>query len=314
MAEPCDMTRIYPAAGAPRIRATHRGIGQRPPATYPHRTRVRLRRVRRATDWGIVVNSHRFERIRNLRDLGGRVTPDGRRVVKRRLFRSGSLHEITDEDRSALEALGIRTVIDLRSEWERRHQPDEWPGVRIVSAPLVDDQLVASINARFEAGTIPSEELADWWQLTRVFQAPEEHTSSVRVIFDTLLETGPDDAVLFHCRGGKDRTGMVAALVLEALAVTREETLADFMRSNGVADDKGVRGELAAIIAQVGGSSWSDEAILSLTGVRREWLDTLFHRIEDRYGSVTRYLTDHVGIGDRGIARLREIYLEPAGD
>ena len=231
-----------------------------------------------------------------------------------RLYRSGSLHDMTDDDRSALEALGIRTVIDLRSEWERRQHPYEWPRARIVLAPLIDDELVASINVRFRAGTIPSEELEDWWQLTRVFQAPEEHSSSIRVIFDTLLQAGPGDAVLFHCRGGKDRTGMVSALLLDALGVTREEILADFMLSSEIADDERVTENLAVIIDTAGLNSLSEEALSALTGVRREWLDTLFRRIEDRFGSVKGYLTDHVGIDDRALARLREMYLEPAED
>ncbi len=249
-----------------------------------------------------------------MRDLGGPTTSDGRRVAGGRLYRSGSIHDMTDDDRSALEALGIRTVIDLRSEWERRQHPYEWPRAGIVSAPLIDDQLVASINARFKAGAIPSEELEDWWQLTRIFQAPEEHSSSIGVIFNTFLQAGPRGAVLFHCRGGKDRTGMVSALLLDALGVTREEIMADFMLSNKIADDERVAENLAVIIDAAGLSSLSEEALSALTGVRGEWLDTLFRRIEDRFGSVTDYLTDHVGIDDRALARLREMYLEPAED
>ncbi len=255
----------------------------------------------------------RFERILNMRDLGGLKTSDGHRVGKNRLYRSGSLDEATNEDRSALEALGIQTVIDLRSEWEARQQPYEWSTVRIVEAPLIDSRLVASINARFKIGAIANEELEDWWQLARVFQAPEEHASSIRVIFDTLAEAGPGDAVLFHCRRGKDRTGMVVALVLDALGVTREEILADFMLSNQPANNGGATEGLAGIIETAGLDSLSDEALLSLTGVRREWLDTLFERIEDRFGSVLEYLMDRAGVDTRKLALLRETYLEPAG-
>ena len=256
----------------------------------------------------------RLHSIVNMRDLGGLETPDGRRVAGNRLFRSGSLHEMTREDRSALEELGIRIVIDLRSEWERRQQPYEWPNNRIVSAPLIDDQLVASINARFKTGEISSGELEDWWQLIRMFHAPEEHISSIRKIFDTLIEANSDEAVLFHCRGGKDRTGVIAALVLDALGVTRKAILTDFMLSDELPEAERGMGQLTAIIDAAAPASLSDEARSSLTGVRQEWLDTLLRRIEDRYGSVARYLTDDVGIGDRGLARLQEMYLESTED
>lgn len=260
-----------------------------------------------------VVISQVFERVRNLRDLGGRKTGDGRRVVPRRLYRSGSLHRATPGDRAALQALGIRVVIDLRSDWERRHDPAEMPGARCVSAPLVTDDVVSTITSRFVTGSISSEELEDWWNLTRVFQAPEEHLSSVRRIFDTLLETKPDEPILFHCRGGKDRTGMVSALILEGLGVTRDEIHDDFMASNPVGNDDRMAEQVAPIVSAMRGRPLTDAALFSLSGVRSEWLDTLFARIEGRFGSVNRYLADHVGIGSAGLERLRHRYLKEDG-
>lgn len=251
-----------------------------------------------------------FERIINLRDLGGLSTADGRRVARHRLYRSGSLHELTDGDVAALDALHIRTVIDLRSDWERHNQPCALPA-RVVAAPLVDDATVRAIHAGFDAGTISAEELEDWWNLTRVFPAPEERLSSVKIVFDTLLGADPDEAVLFHCRGGKDRTGMVAALVLAALGVVWEEILADFMRSNLRADDGQMAEHLAPIIAAAAPIVLTAEALASLTGVKQEWLETLFRGIDQRYGSVDAYLTAEVGIGQPGLRRLREMYLEP---
>ncbi|OFW65846.1 MAG: hypothetical protein A2Z12_04780 [Actinobacteria bacterium RBG_16_68_21] len=257
----------------------------------------------------VVVTGPAFPRIPNLRDIGGRRTADGRRVVANRLYRAGSLQDASDDDRSALVALGVRTVIDLRSEWERRRDPDELPGARVVPAPLVDDAVVAAITARFAAGTLPSAELEDWWNLTRVFQAPEEHVVSMRVIFAALLDSAPDHAVLFHCRGGKDRTGLVAALVLEALGVTREETLADFVAGNSALKDERMAEHLAPII-RTAAHPLTEAALFSLAGVKAEWLHTLFTGIEERFGSVERYLADHVGIGEHGLRQLRAMYLE----
>ena len=255
----------------------------------------------------------RFEGIVNARDLGGLATSNGGCVAPGRLYRSASLHEMTGADRSTLEALGIRVIIDLRAEWERREHPYEWTKGRMVLAPLVDDDLVESITGRFTDGTLRSSELEDWWDLTRVFQAPEERAPEIGTIFETLLGADPAEGVLFHCRGGKDRTGMVAALVLEALGVTRTEVLADFMLSNESGDAERMTEEFKAIATAPGRKPWSAEARFSLTGVRREWLDTLSRGIEDRYGSVTDYLTGRVGISPGDLARLRERYVVPAG-
>jgi protein-tyrosine phosphatase len=262
----------------------------------------------------------RLERVLNLRDLGGLATPDGRCVANGRIFRSGSLHEMTDADRSTLERLGIRTVIDLRSAWERHHQPYEWAAVRLVPAPLADDSLVQSIFTRFEAGTLKADEIADWWQLTGVHQSPVKHPASIRTIFQTLMEAAPDAAVLYHCTGGKDRTGMVSALVLEALGVRREAIVADFMLSNRLLDAEARADEFAARADEFAaradfenGASLVAQDLFPLTGVRKDWLDTFFGQVARRFGSVERYLIDEVGLGRSGLTELRTRYLQPAG-
>ena len=255
-----------------------------------------------------MLNDLRPEGVPNFRSLAG-ATFAGRRLTPGRLYRSGSLHQMTDAGRATLDDLGIRTVIDLRCEWERMQHPYRWDGLEIVLAPLVENHVVTSMVERFKSATITSEELEDWWNATRVFQAPEEQIPSIRVIFDRLLRLPGDGAVLIHCRGGKDRTGMVSAFVLDALGVRREDVMADFVRTNDESQEWAQR-EAAAIVNR-GGVVLSPAAIAAFSGVRAEWLDTLFERVAAQYGSVAEYLAGHIGIGDRGVARLRKLYLEP---
>lgn len=247
--------------------------------------------------------------VMNFRDVGGLRTRDGHRVADGRIFRSAALHEMTEADRRLLEGLGITTVIDLRAATERHEHPYEWPGVSVVSAPLVHDDQVRSIIDRFRTGTLDEEELREWWSLTGVFDAPFEHLAAIRTIFETFLTVGPNEAVLYHCRGGKDRTGMLTALLLEGLGVTRDDILADFLRSNAALNADRPTPELARVVNAALGSSLSPEAAFSFAGVRTEWLDRLYRGIEDRHGSVGDYLRDAVGLGEPGIARLRELYL-----
>jgi protein-tyrosine phosphatase len=250
-----------------------------------------------------------LDRVVNFRDLGGAPTVDGRRVRRHMLYRSGSLHEMTDRDRARLEGAGIGTVIDLRCDWERHQQPYHWPGVDAVAAPFIDDDAVIEMMRRFEAGTITSEELEDWWHLVRVFRAPEEQVPSMRIVCETLLAS--TSGVVVHCRGGKDRTGMVAAFLLDAMGVHREAVMADFLRSNEVPHDDRMQRQIAAMVARVGPGSFSERAIASLAGVRSEWLDRLFAQVEGGYGSVAGYLARRVGIGEEGVSLLRHRYLEP---
>lgn len=255
----------------------------------------------------------RLEAVLNIRDLGGIATSDGRRVAPGRLYRSASLHQMTDADRSSLEGLGIATIIDLRSNWERGRQAYSLEGARMVSAPLVTDERMASIVARFDGGTLTSEELEDWWTFTGVYQTPGEHLEAIRRVFDEFLGIPPGGAVLFHCRGGKDRTGVIAALLLEALGVPRPAMVRDFLLSNAAGDDVAATEDFARLAATLQRSGLSGRAIEAMTGVEEQWLHTLLDGISSRYGSVRSYLADTVGMGETGLRRLRETYLEPPG-
>jgi protein-tyrosine phosphatase len=255
----------------------------------------------------------RLERVLNVRELGGLQAADRRRVVPGRLYRSASLHEMSDADRGALEARGVATVLDLRSSWERSRQPVEWPGVRVVAAPLAEDAVVASITERFEHGRMEPDALEDWWRLTGLYDAPHRHPDSIRTVFDTLLDAGPDGAILWHCRGGKDRTGVVSALVLAALGVRDDEITADFLLSNVMIDTHATAAELAERFNRELSTSLTAASVFSLAGVRQEWLAELLGRIRDRNGSVTGYLTGPVGLSAADLAELRSRYLDEGG-
>jgi protein-tyrosine phosphatase len=218
---------------------------------------------------------------------------------------------MTDADRRTLAEYGVAVVIDLRAAFERRQHPYQWPAVEVVSAPMVHDSQVRSIIDRFRSGSLEESELLEWWDLTGVFDAPFEHLAAIQTVFETFLTVGPNDVVLYHCRGGKDRTGMVSALLLEALGVAREEILADFLQSNTVLRDAQPMEDLARVINAALGSRLSPEAAFSFAGVREEWLHRLLSGIEARCGSVRKYLTESVGLGEAGLTALRSGYLEP---
>ncbi len=252
----------------------------------------------------------RLEKVQNVRELGGLPTTDGGWVAPGRLFRSGTLHEMTEADRAALEGLGIRIVIDLRSAFEQQRQSYDWPAGRKVAAPLADDGAVAVIFGRFQAASLSEQDLEDWWNLTGVFDIPRDHRESLRTVFRTLLEAGPAEGVLYHCTGGKDRTGVVSALVLDGLGVARPAILEDFLLTNAGARARAA--EFMEWMERATGRSLTPEAAYWLAGVKEEWLEEFFRRLAGRYGSTAGYLRDELGVGPEDLAVLRRQYLEPA--
>ncbi|MBN1836444.1 MAG: tyrosine-protein phosphatase, partial [Spirochaetales bacterium] len=157
----------------------------------------------------------------NLRDLGGYGAGDGRRVCYGRFLRGDSLHQLTDADVRLLLDYGVRTVIDLRQAGEAALEPgrlNALPGVSVHHVPLMAE-LAPALGGRF-----PTE-------LGATYLLSVRHChGAFRRVFQLLADADPG-AVLFHCVVGKDRTGIVAALLLELAGVPREAVLADYAAS-----------------------------------------------------------------------------------
>jgi protein-tyrosine phosphatase len=165
-----------------------------------------------------------FDGCFNFRDLGGYPTGDGRRTRWRRLFRADGLSRLTENDMAALASLGIVTVIDLRTDNEADTQgrfPDGVDGVTYHHLPLTD--------------SVPGEEeTPDWDQAAfvsdRYLAMLSEGTATISSALRLLADPTRHPAV-FHCSVGKDRTGVLSALVLGFLGVPDETIVEDYALS-----------------------------------------------------------------------------------
>ncbi len=156
----------------------------------------------------------------NVRDLGGYRADDGRTVRWGRVYRAASLHQLDPEHEEEWQRLALTTVVDLRRTRERA--AGGWP-------EMLDSAMVCELPVLPDDWTLPKED----------FETPTLHLSAayddmarlgrdaVRSTFELLAD--PDRyPLLFFCIAGKDRTGMVAALLLSALGVDEEQVLDDY--------------------------------------------------------------------------------------
>ncbi|NUR59281.1 MAG: tyrosine-protein phosphatase [Catenulispora sp.] len=155
--------------------------------------------------------------VRNARDVGGMQTESGRQLRPLRLLRTGRLNALTEEDRRWLASIGLRTVIDLRQYFEINAWPD-------ALGPLD----VARVNTppSLEAEADPAVTLFQLY-LSWVDGSGAAFAEAVR----TLARPGGMPA-LVHCTAGKDRTGLLVALVLDVLGVEEKVIVADYMESD----------------------------------------------------------------------------------
>lgn len=235
----------------------------------------------------------------NFRDLGGYPTADGRRTKWRRLFRADGLTQLTEADLRVLEALGVRNVIDLRTELEvearGRFQADG-PGIAYHHLPLTE--------------TLPgAEESPEWDDSSFVSQRYvgmlHDGAPSLAAAVDLLSDPAQLPAV-FHCSVGKDRTGVLAAVVLGLLGVPEEVIVEDYALSadamvNVLARFEREYPESADIVARFAPVILSVEPA-SMVG--------FLHGVHERFGDFDG-LASALGL-EEAVTRLRTELLEPA--
>jgi protein-tyrosine phosphatase len=237
-----------------------------------------------------------FRFMFNVRDLGGMRTGDGRGVRHRHLFRADGVHRLAGDDLELARSLRLRTVLDLRTDEEIERgrfpvdeYPVDWHHLPILRRIWSEDDLVATDGAaRF---------LAD-----RYLDMLESGAVSLARAVELLAGGAP---ALFHCAAGKDRTGVVAAVVLGLLGVPEDEIADDYHQSaqNMAAFREWIVTEFP-------------EAASAMTDQPPEYLEApveamvwFLEGVESRHGSMAG-LADDLGVPDEAVARLRATLLE----
>lgn len=226
----------------------------------------------------------------NFRDVGG--LPAGSAVTRDGvLFRSGNLAQLGPDGRSALRALGLRRIVDLREDDELVRDPSlvDGLGIDTVRAPLF-----LGSTASFFALDVS---LAEMYR-GLVDDAGDRIVEVVRAV----LATQP---VLVHCTVGKDRTGVTVALILAAVGVDEDAVVADYARTETLLPAE----RNARVVSFLRGLHpdavhLEELATRSPAGVMRGMLADL----TDRYGAPVEYLRAN-GLADAEISELRRVLL-----
>lgn len=260
--------------------------------------------------------------IENARQLGGYETADGRHVKRDVLLRTAKLSDAPSEELAALKDIyHLGVVVDFRTLAEREGAPDpEIDGVDNIVLDVLDESsrtgAGAAIAGIYEnGGAEPAEVMlniirsgcvSERMYADMAFDPAAE--KGFRDFFRILLENGGQKAVLWHCSGGKDRTGAAAVLLLLALGVNKETALRDFELTNEFLREKIAYMERRA--AELTDDPEEIAWVKDLTGVNRKYMEKLLDTLEEKYGSQERYLTEGLGLDRAELEQLREMYLE----
>jgi len=223
----------------------------------------------------------------NFADLGGITTADGRSVKWGKIYRSGELSKLTDDDVAYVASLKLNAIIDFRFLEEKEKAPDNFPAdVDTIPIPVVD--------GAYDEGTIVK------WLLTgntEAFDTMLIHVNKVLVTreqesfkeFFNHLENG--GSFLYHCTKGKDRAGFATALFLSALGVDRETVMDNYLKSNEY-----LFNATEQTIQFVISKGLDGELLRPILEVRPEYIQIAFDIIDNEYGGIDNYLRNNLSL------------------
>ena len=267
-----------------------------------------------------------FEALRNVRDLGstpvggicdldGTPASDGtsahgnaRRVKSGLILRGAALAGASTADLDALfGAHGVKCVIDLRCGWERAAKPDpDVAGVKNLHIPFYDKDIVGLEYTKKVPGTIRighdfACDQIDFYRSTANPATVAQMARALDALFTRAMSGTP---VYLHCTGGKDRAGILAALVLEVLGAHADAVLCDYMATNASRD------------AHIQGTYEGDETrARELCDAHRaspQNIGAFFDEVDERYGGMELFITHQLRIDAARRARLQATLTEPA--
>lgn len=166
----------------------------------------------------------KVESMTNIRDLGGYETQSGYYTKSHKFIRSTNPGKLTDDEKAYLYEYGIRLQVDLRSGFEVEQQPSLLKGYKDIEYLRVDLMKSTSLN-------VLPKEITNYKNLAGFYiYMLEANKEQFKKLFEIFYDH-PYDAIMFNCSAGKDRTGVVAALLLDLVGCHEYDIVKDYSES-----------------------------------------------------------------------------------
>jgi len=238
--------------------------------------------------------------VHNFRDLGGYPTGDGRVTRWRTLFRADGLYRLTADDARAVANLGVRTVVDLRTNGEVQSRgtfPLDVQEMVYHHIPIID----ATWN---ETSTLETDDVAEflvWAYRAMLAEAAPRFAEAV-----TLLASNRVLPAVFHCAAGKDRTGILSALVLGALGVDHDVIAADY----GLTEQAMQRLVTWAREHQPDLADLYSRMPAKFAAADPKAMRVILDDVSSKHGSIRNFVRE-IGVADAAIRSLADALLTP---
>lgn len=241
----------------------------------------------------------KLRKLKNIRDISYK------NIKEKRLIRSESLFKLPKHDQKVLvEQYDLKVVIDLRTTQEHNDKKDVIiPSVTYYHLPLITmEEMGAASEKEGKEKVIKNHVLPDIYDYYRRLCFPERKEAWTK-IFDTLLNQ-EEGAILLHCTVGKDRSGIVAAIILLALGIDKETVYQDYLLTN----EHPIIPFSYKIFALSLDKEFRKE-FMEYFKAKEGYLDEAFRYIDESYGGLDNFLVEMCGLTEDKQKRLKELYL-----
>lgn len=229
-----------------------------------------------------------LEKMVNTRDLGGYETQGGTYSKAHKYVRASSPANATKEDIQTLKDYGIKVVIDLRSDFEKEHQEN----------PFINDDDIDFYEVNLFDSTTASvvpDEVKQYKDLGGVYiYMLEGMKDKFKEIFEIFLRY-PYECIMFHCSAGKDRTGIVSALLLDLIGCHEYDIVKDY--SESYENNIEINENLTAMM--------KDEEVKQYLKSSPRYMMEFLDYLREHYGSAKEYLIE-IGLKNDEIQQIIE--------
>lgn len=259
----------------------------------------------------IMVREIKLRNGLNCRDLGGYKSLDGTSIKYGKLIRSGYLTDLDTVDQKKIYDYGVRTVIDLRSPQEVASYPDRLDyQIKYLKIPILRQKLVKSGNEFIDQKGLLADRSKGFRQMMRGYQeliCSSESQFAYHHFFVSLLEA-PSGGVLFHCSTGKDRTGMIAILLLKLLGLPIEIIKQDYLLSNRFLS---LRINERLTEAKIVNTQFAFlKSIFDVSSVREDYFNQIVMQIMQKYGGFSSYFYNQLNLHEREVQLIKNRFLD----
>lgn len=240
----------------------------------------------------------RIKKVHNFRAVGNIKNTEGRTLKEGMLYRSAHLHQFKKKSFDELGKLGVSEIIDLRNSKEISEKPDHLPnGITYKKYSAFEDEGDQLSQARklVLKGKVNASD-ADQRMIGFYREYVTENPQTIKTIITEILDS--DKPILYHCTAGKDRTGIVTALILTILKFDKETIYNEYLLSNNFRKPLVEKRLRLANNLHFLYPNMDLQVLEKLSWVEKRYLDAAFREIDKKYGSTDAYIQQVLGISE----------------